>query len=194
MKKYFTQKLLSLIKFSATVRPLLNFKYMKVTLMMTTTLDGRIAKHADHMADWSEKADKALFRKKTQEAGVLVMGSKTFDTIGKPLPNRKNIVMTQKTDRISRDSNLIFTNDSPKKILADLESEGFEEVIVAGGTLINSLFAKENLLDELLITISPVIFGSGISLFNEKIEMNLELKSVEKLGENSMVALYKVPR
>lgn len=165
---------------------------MKVTIMMTTTLDGKIAKDSDHFADWSEKADKVLFKEKTKEAGVLIMGSKTFDTIGKPLPGRKNIIMTRKTDRISDDKDLVFTNDNPIKIIKELEEQGFEEVIIAGGTKVNSLFAKEDLVDELLITISPLIFGSGISIFDETVGLDLYLKSFEKIGESSILLNYSV--
>lgn len=62
---------------------------MKVTLLMAMTLDGKIGKSHDHFPDWTGKADKTLFVRLTKKAGVIIMGSKTFDTIGRPLPNRK---------------------------------------------------------------------------------------------------------
>lgn len=159
---------------------------------MAVTLDGKIAEHETHFADWTEKDDKLFFQKRTKESGVIIMGSKTFDTIGKALPGRRNIIMTKKTDRVSDDPNLIFTHDAPKKIITDLEKEGFDEVIIAGGSKINTLFAKEGLIQEIQITVSPLIFGSGISLFDENIYMNLELKDVQKLGTESVLLHYRV--
>jgi dihydrofolate reductase len=42
---------------------------------------------------WNIPEEMAFFRKMTQNASVL-MGRKTFESIGRPLPNRQNIVMT----------------------------------------------------------------------------------------------------
>lgn len=165
---------------------------MKVSLLMTTTLDGRIARDPLHIADWSEKADKELFKELTKEAGVLIMGSKTFDTIGRPLPGRKNIVMTRKSDRVSDSDDLVFSNDSPEKILKDLKEEGFTSVFITGGSQINTLFAKKELLDDLFVTISPLIFGTGISLFDETISMKLHLTDTKKIGEDSVLLHYSV--
>jgi dihydrofolate reductase len=51
---------------------------MKVFLIAAVTADGFIGRDASHLADWTSPEDKKLFRKLTTEAGVVVMGSKTF--------------------------------------------------------------------------------------------------------------------
>ena len=165
---------------------------MKVTLLMAVTLDGRIGKTADHFVNWAGKEDRKLFVEVTKKAGALIMGSKTFDTIGKPLPGRRNIILSRNKDRKSVWENLVFTDKTPKAVLENLEKDGFSEVILAGGATINSLFAKENLIDEIIVTISPLIFGYGFSLFSEDISMELELREMKKSGENSIYARYKV--
>jgi len=165
---------------------------MKVILLMALTLDGKIGKSRDHFPDWTGKADKKLFVTLTKRAGALIMGSKTFDTIGTPLPGRKNIVMTRNRSRVSDWENLVYTDKSPKRILEDLANEGFTEVILAGGTLVNSLFAEANLIDEIVVTVSPLIFGYGLSLFTEKINMTLELMDVERVGTNRVCLKYAV--
>ncbi len=186
---------------------------MKVTLLMAITLDGKIAKDSDHFPDWTGKEDKKLFMNLTQKAGCLIMGSKTFDTIGRALPKRKNIIMTRSVGKYEakfsekifdishpikgedeKIKNLEFTDLSPKKILEKLESEGFENIILAGGAQINTLFAKENLIDALKITISPLLFGNGISLFTEEVDLNLKLNSLELLTENLVLADYSVEK
>jgi len=165
---------------------------MKVTLMMAITLDGRIGKSPDHFPDWTGKADKKLFVALTKRAGALIMGSKTFDTIGKPLPGRKNVIMSRNKTRKSEWENLVFTDASPRDILKNLETEGFSEVILAGGALVNSLFAEEKLIDEIIVTISPKIFGVGMSLFAEEISMELELRTMEKLDRHRVCLTYGV--
>ncbi len=165
---------------------------MKVTLLMALTLDGKIAKGPDHYSDWTGKEDKKLFAGISKKAGVVIMGSKTFNTFGKPLPNRKNIILTRNKNRISEWENLVYTDKKPPEILKDLEKEGFSNVILAGGAIINSLFATEKLIDEIIVTISPKIFGYGISLFSDQIAMELELKEVERVGTDLVCLKYKV--
>jgi len=165
---------------------------MKVTLLMAMTLDGRIAKSADHFPDWTGKEDKQLFVDMTRRAGVIIMGSKTFATIGKPLPGRKNIILTRDTSRSSNDPDLVFSSRPPENVLANLEADGYREVILAGGALINSLFAEEKLIDEIVVTLSPLIFGRGLSLFTEEISMELELLDVGQLGRDLVCLRYRV--
>jgi dihydrofolate reductase len=165
---------------------------MKVTLLMALTLDGKIGKSPNHYPDWTGKEDKKLFVEISKRAGVVIMGSKTFDTFGKPLPDRKNIILTRKKNRISEWENLIYTDKKPPDILQDLEKEGFSNAVLAGGATINSLFAKEKLIDEIIVTISPKIFGYGISLFSDQTSMELELKEVERVGTDLVCLKYKV--
>ncbi len=165
---------------------------MKVTLLMALTADGKIGKDAAHFPDWSGKEDKKRFKQITLKAGVVIMGSATYDTIGRPLPGRKNIVLTRKTDRCSNQDNLVFTNQKPVQILEDLTSEGFEHAILIGGAQINYLFAREGLVDAMILTYCPKIFGTGLAVFSEEILLNLSLLSVEKLDENVVCVHYKV--
>ena len=166
---------------------------MKVILLMALTLDGRTGKGESHFVDWSGKEDKKLFVAVTQQAGALIMGSKTYDTIGSPLPRRCNIVMTRTPDnRRSEPPSLIFTAQTPESILLDLAKAGYREAVLAGGTQINTLFARRGLIDEILVTISPLIFGRGLSLFSEDVAMDLELSEVQRLGQDLIMARYRV--
>ena len=59
---------------------------IKTILLMAQTLDGKIAKYADHFPDWTGKADKQLFVRETRQAGAIIMGSSMIITTGvKPL-------------------------------------------------------------------------------------------------------------
>ena len=72
---------------------------------------------------------------------------------GAPLPERKNIILTRDRSRRSVGTELIFTDQSPESIIANLAKMGYEEVILAGGSIVNTLFARANLIDEIIITI-----------------------------------------
>lgn len=190
---------------------------MKVILVMAMTLDGKIARQSTEPVDWTGKADKKKFVQITKKAGAVIMGSTTFDTIGFMLPGRKNIVMTRNSSRLASSSDynesadnknplthcdgehspnnigtLVFTDKAPKEILTSLENEGFESVALIGGSVINGLFAKEDLIDEIYITIAPKLFGQGLDLFSSDIDINLELSDMEKIDNNSILLKYNV--
>jgi len=167
---------------------------MKLILMIAITLDGKIAKHTTQLADWTSKADKKIFVEETKKAGVIIMGKTTYNTIGRPLPGRLNVVMDLKPDTSKNiPGSLEFTNTQPKELIKELESRGFENIILGGGSTINGLFLKENLIDEIWLTIEPKIFGSGLDLFRGvDVNLDLKLKEVRKLDKNVIQARYKI--
>lgn len=168
---------------------------MKVTMLMAQTVDGKIARNANHFPDWTGKEDKRLFMRMSKAAGVVIMGRKTYATINRPLPDRLNVIMTRNEDLVSENGNLLYTNQRPDEVLATLTERGYDEVILAGGATINTLFARQNLIDEVAITISPLLFGSGLSLFAETLDtMPLTLMELEKLGPDLVFMRYQVPK
>ena len=165
---------------------------MKLILIMALTADGKIGKTPTHFPDWTEPADKKVFMSVSKDAGVLIMGSKTFETLAKPLPGRKHVVMTRDKTRQSSNKHVVFTGKAPREVLSDLGAEGYKTAVLAGGAQINFLFAKENLIDEILLTYSPKIFGTGLSIFPGPVEMELELLEYRRIGKNTLMARYRV--
>lgn len=167
---------------------------MKVSLMVAITVDGKIARSADHYPDWTGSADKRLYVQITKQAGVMIMGSKTFDTIGRVLPERKTVVMTRNFERRSDRDDLVFTQAPPEDILNELAAQGYEEAVVVGGSKINQLFASRGLIDELILTVSPFAFGTGLSIFSDEVDLKLALKKFWQLDENTLCVRYRVLR
>lgn len=167
---------------------------MKVVLLMAITADGKIAKHRDHFPDWTGKADKRLFARLSRAAGVVIMGSRTYDTIGAPLPGRLNVVMTRDQRRVSDRDDLWFTGLSPEQIVASLRGRGYQEAILAGGATVNTLFARAGLIHEALLTVSPRFFGDGISLFSAAVDIHLALHSVERIDPDLVMLSYSAAK
>ena len=165
---------------------------MKVILMMAMTVDGKIALSSNDFPDWTGRDDKIMFKQVTQRAGVVIMGSKTYDAIGKPLPGRKNVVLTRNKSRVSSHENLVYTDEKPSWLLDRLRAEGFSEVVLAGGSKINSLFAEEDLIDEIHVTYAPRIFGQGLSLFSTAVSMTLQLLDLKRMGSDRILAKFRV--
>lgn len=162
--------------------------------MMAITLDGKIAKYTDQPATWTSKADKKIFIAETKRIGVIIMGKTTYDTIGKPLPGRLNMVMDFDVSQYENmPGALEFTSKQPKAILEELEDRGYREVVIGGGSTINGLFLSQGLIDEIWLTIEPRVFGDGLSLFKgADVNLDLELIEVKKLDGNVIHVRYKI--
>lgn len=95
---------------------------------------------------WRLPNDLKFFKKQTQGHAIL-MGRKTFDSLGqKPLPNRYNFVLTKSNHLYQNQENLMFISDY-KEIL---EKAKEEDIFVIGGKAIyESLWQY---FDELRIT------------------------------------------
>ena len=167
---------------------------MKVILLMAVTADGMIARNSSHTIDWTGKEDKKYFVQITKKSGVMIMGSKTFDMIGRPLPERKNIVMTRDKKRQSHDKNLIFTDHQPAILLNELRAEGVESAVLIGGSMVNTSFLREDLIDEIHVTIVPRLFGKGLALFGDSFDISLELINMEELEHGHILLKYKVKK
>mgnify|MGYP001590343375 FL=1 len=156
---------------------------MKVFIIAAISTDGFIAKDSQHAALWTSKADKKRFIELTRRAGVVVMGSATYKTLGRPLKERVNIVYSKSQNFEEAE----MTQDHPKDLIRKLEERGFKEVAICGGSHIYTMFMKAGIVDTVYLTIEPVIFGKGISLFNEDLLYHLELKSAKQLQKNTIM-------
>ena len=167
---------------------------MKCVLIAAITANGKIAHSVDELISWTSKEDKRFFTEETKRHGVMIMGKRTHDTIGKPLPGRLNIVLTRSPEeRESIPGELEFTNQPPTDLLRDLEERGFKSVAIVGGASVYTQFLQQNLIDEILLTVEPKIFGSGIGLFSDfEWDRDVRLLSVTKLGDQSVLLHYEV--
>lgn len=164
---------------------------MKTIVLAALTLDGKLARSPSHFVDWTSKEDKKLFYATTKRAGVLVIGDNTYKTFPTPLPGRLHVVLTYNLAGKENIPGVVeFTSDPPAKILADLEARGYEEVVIGGGAQTNALFLQNDLVDEIWLTIEPVIFGIGLELFHGATTgRRATLTHVERLNEEGSVHL-----
>nr|AIA11637.1 RibD C-terminal domain protein [uncultured bacterium] len=175
----------------------INEKYergsMRVFIIAAITADGFIGRNSGHSADWTGGEDKKVFVRLTKEAGTIVMGSRTFATIGRALPGRRNIVYTTRPKEITAEG-VETTKEAPADLLARLEKEGVKAVAICGGGAIYNLFMSEGLVDELYLTVVPLLFGQGVTLFNGELDSKLDLTETTPLADGSLLLHYRVQK
>ena len=162
-----------------------------VTLMMAVTLDGKIAKTDKHFPDWTSKEDKKLFASVSKEHRVVMMGEKTFYTFPSPLKDRLNVVFTLEKNPPAIEG-VKWVSGDPVEVLRELAGMGYEKALLGGGAYLNTLFLEKKLINEIILTVEPKIFGAGLSLFNGDFNIDLELKELNKINDNAFAVKYKV--
>ena len=172
---------------------------MTVFLIAALTADGFIAQGPAHTPmSWTSKEDKQFFTQRTKEARVVVMGLNTYKTIGKPLSGRQNIVYAPASPAGGPSGTILegvqVTQDDPKTLILKLSEEGFQEVAICGGATIYTMFMEAGVVDKLYLTLEPILFGSGIHLFNKELQVNLKLESTKNLSETTVLLEYSVEK
>lgn len=101
---------------------------------------------------WNHTCDLRYFSKLTKglnnnNNNCIIMGKNTYLSIGRPLPNRKNIVLST---TLQDDNITIFP--TLELLLEYLNNNVFDDIWVIGGLQIYNLFLSEKLINELFVT------------------------------------------
>jgi len=171
---------------------------MKTILIFVSTLDGKVTKWGEgHVKLWSSHQDQDYYKKTWNESQLIVMGSNTFNAGSFPSLNHQLIVMTGHPDKYKNfksSGEIEFTSESPVKLTDRFKSKGYEQMLVVGGPHVATSFLKEQLIDELWLTLEPKIFGTGANFATDvKLDINLRLLHYEKVNEQgTLITKYAV--
>ena len=148
----------------------------EIILIAAVTIDGYIARHSLEVINWSK--DLALFKRQTMGYPV-VMGSNTQRSIKKELIGRETIV-------VSRDT-------IPEDVLLKIKADRC--FIIGGG---KTFYRFSHLITHAYISTHPLIFGSGVPLFDGKNLKEMDLSFIGSVEVEKEMGLfqnqYKVER
>lgn len=112
---------------------------------------------------WNMPADMAHFRELTRGKPV-IMGRKTYESIGHPLPKRLNIIITR--DSAYRAEGCVIAHDANTALAAanaaslDSARDVATEIMVIGGAEIYSLFIART--NRIYLTLIEADFGGNV--------------------------------
>jgi len=116
----------------------------------------------DNQLPWHLPDDLKFFKKTTMGKPVL-MGRKTFESLGKPLPGRLNIVVSHQHDLHLPEGVLLYNNLD--EALKRLEEEPVDEAFIIGG---GKIFEETmNDLDRLYVTRVKTTIEGATAFFPE---------------------------
>ena len=175
-----------------------NFAHaMKVSVYIGTSLDGFIARE-DGDIEWLTQFanDEAVnaYQKFITGIDAIVIGRGTFEKILSfpSWPYEKKAFVLSKSIKVLPDvikSKATILSLQPREVLAHLSNEGFSNIYIDGGKVIQS-FLKEDLVDELIISQVPLLIGSGIPLFGH-VDTDLLFNHIRtEVQSNGLVRSY----
>ncbi|PIZ63632.1 hypothetical protein COY16_01375 [Candidatus Roizmanbacteria bacterium CG_4_10_14_0_2_um_filter_39_13] len=169
---------------------------MKVILYMATTINGYIAK-PDGNTEWVCETDWKVLQKQLIETDAVIMGRKTYEISEDDFPygDCLNVVLTKNKSLLKDTNNQFFTNLDPEQLLEKLGKRRKQNILIIGGGEINKLFVENGLIDELIISVHPLILGEGIKIFEHfGKQVDLDFVGSTEMEEGLVQLHYKIKR
>jgi dihydrofolate reductase len=109
-------------------------------------------------------------------------------------PQKLNYVFSRSL-QTSPDPNVEIVSENMAQRVRELKQQDGKGIWLVGGAGIASTLLTEHLIDEVILKVNPVFFGSGISLFSDAIpETELELLDCRVYRNSYLVLRYRVRR
>jgi len=121
----------------------------------------------------------------TANIDTIILGRKTYDYVLREIGSshydngQRDVYVITKTERPGTGKTTFFTGKL-SDLVQRLKSENGKDIYCDGGAEIINELLKNDLIDEFVISVVPVLVGNGTRLFNDgRPEQLLELKSVK---------------
>jgi dihydrofolate reductase len=168
----------------------------KLILYIASSLDGYIAKPNDDLSFLEivhRKGEDYGYHEFLTKVDTVILGRKTYDWVinqVKSFPHAdKSTYIITRTAR-PENGNIKFYSENLKDLIVKLKSETGKDIFCDGGAELANELLKEQLIDDIIISIIPVLVGNGTKLFIEgRPEQALELISAKHF-ESGLVQLH----
>ena len=170
----------------------------KLILYIATSLDGYIAKTNDDLDFLSIVAQEGQdygYGDFVKTVDTVIVGRKTYDTVismGFDFPHTdKDAYIITRTPRPSIGSVKFHTGDI-KSLVVRLKSESGKNIFCDGGAEIVNELLKDSLIDEIILSVIPILVGNGTKLFKDgRPEQKLELISAKHFDKGLTQLHYR---
>ncbi|GKV64345.1 MULTISPECIES: dihydrofolate reductase family protein [unclassified Sporosarcina] len=165
-------------------------KQRKLVLFIAQSLDGYIATKDDSL-DWLFKVEGEGdngYSKFFKTVDTVLMGKRTYDWVMEqekgqfPYSNKDSYVFSRSS--ITNTKDVTFVNGDIVDFTNNLKKEDGKDIWIVGGGDILYTFIKEKLVDDLIVTVAPIIIGEGIPLFKAgDYQLDLSLRGTRTFNQ-----------
>jgi dihydrofolate reductase len=171
---------------------------MKVRLAMVMSLDGKTT-HGEipGTSTWASSEDHKAFKNLVAGHDCIVMGSRTYAAARefiRPSAEKPRIILTKNPEKFAEDHEkpgITFMSARPREVIAQAAAMACQNVLLAGGAETNAQFFDAGLVDEVYLTVEPVVLGSGLPLMGPlQAAVRLRLMESTTLNDRGTVQLH----
>ncbi len=165
----------------------------KIVLYIASSLDGYIARSNGDI-DWLFTDQNYGYTKFLDSIDTVLLGRKTYDqvlTFGEyPYQEKKSYVFTKNRDfQATSDVEVVTHLESFVKDLRLLEGKN---IWLVGGALLIRDFLNQNFVNEVILSVHPLILGDGIPLFANPNTTALQLTGCQTYSSGMVQLSYDV--
>ena len=161
----------------------------RVTLHVVASLDGFIARK-DNSISWLDgngsvyQAGVSISQEEIADfiksIDCYVLGSRTYEhalELGWVYGDTPTVVVTGRKLTSTRKSVEFYSGDL-KALVHEKLSPRYRNIWLVGGAMLSQRFLELGLVDEIRLTVAPVLLGDGLRLFGSLTEQTWDLKNV----------------
>nr|WP_294932661.1 dihydrofolate reductase family protein [uncultured Flavobacterium sp.] len=170
----------------------------KLSLFIASSLDGYIAKPNDDLSFLKmveKEGEDYGYAEFTDTIDTLIIGRRTYDYVLKEIGlshydnGKRDVYVITRTERPQIGRTIFYTGNI-HELVKRLKSEKGKNIYCDGGAEVINELLKHDLIDELIISVVPVLLGNGTRLFkDDRPEQILEFIKV-KTYETGLTQLY----
>lgn len=170
----------------------------KIKLFIATSLDGFIAQPNDDLGFLKlveKEGEDYGYAAFTSNIDTIIIGRKTYDYVVKEIGashydnGERDVYVITRTE-CPDNGRIKFYTGNIKDLVTKIKSEAGKDIYCDGGAEVVNELLKKDLIDELTISIAPILVGNGTRLFKEdRPEQLLEFVSA-KTFDTGLVQLY----
>jgi dihydrofolate reductase len=170
----------------------------KLVLYISMSLDGYIATKDNSLEFLSmveQEGEDYGYNDFVKSVDAVIIGRKTYEKViamGYDYPHTdKDVYIVTRTAKPSIGSFKFYTDDL-SRLVNHLKSQPGKNIYCDGGAEIANELIKNNLVDEFIISVIPILLGDGIKLFKDgRAELKLELISAKQFPKGLTQLHYK---
>ena len=175
-------------------------KPMRIALIAVSSVNALITRNEEPGTGFASKADTDWFRQQLRNSDLVLLGGATYRAARELIRNNAasgtpRWVFSRRPQALAGEripGRLEFMPLDRDRLIEAVERAGHTDIALVGGPALSSWFLEEGLVSDLYLTLEPVLFSSGTPLVTPRSNIALDLQSVTRLAEQTLLLHYRL--